>query len=344
MKPDPLLTICVPAYNSQKTVGRTLESILEQTYLNFEVLVSDNNSTDDTIKIAESFKDQKVTIRKNIQTIVSNKYMGCYDNYNGCIKSGLIRGEFVAFYHSDDIYNKEIAEREVAFLMDHPEVGAVFTMANKIDQNDNIIGKRQLPKDLTMLKKNIYQFPEIFKSILCNGNIFLITPTFMTRTKIFNEIGLFSEEQFGTSSDLEMWLRILKKHPIGILKNPLINHRISGGGKSYSKARSKRADFFKVIDYYLQKDSLPEIEKKTLRQYELQKYLDDILLAINFFVRNQITEAIMLLKKPLTFAIIQALFENISITRIKIVVLKIVLLVGIFLGLTKPLSKLLKKI
>lgn len=348
MTEKPLLTICVPAYNSEKTIAKTLSSILGQTYPNFEILFSDNNSTDNTLRIVESFKSPKIIVRKNRLFPEQNKhsYLGCYDNYNGCLQSGLIKGEFVAFWHSDDIYEKEIAERQVNFLMQHPEVGAVFTMAAVMDQNDKITGAKNLPKKLKSMKKEIFDFANIFKEILYNGNTFLITPTFMARTKIFKELGEFtSENDFGTSSDLEMWLRIAQKYPIAILQEKLMRHRTGGGGKSYLRNREKQADFFKAVDYYLNSslNSL-KIEKKYLRQYKYQKDFDNTLRAMNLLVKNETNKAKELITNPFSWKLAMAFFENITLLRIKVLLLKIILFFGINFGFGKFLGKTLRKI
>ena len=345
MENNPLLTICIPSYNSQKTIKKTLDSILLQTYPNFEVVFSDNNSTDKTIEIVESFKNPKITIRKNKLYEDQKKYpyLGCYDNYNGCIQSGLIKGTFVAFWHSDDIYKKEMAQKQVEFLIKNPEVGAVFTMATTINQYDKVVGERKLSNNLKEMHKQIYNFEDIFKEIIYSGNTFLITPTFMTRTSIFKELGEFSSEKdFGTSCDLEMWLRIAKKYPIAIIDEKLILHRVGGGSRSYLKSRSKQADFFCVIDYYL-KDSAT-VEENYLNQYEYQKDFDNTLRAVNFLVKGNVSEAAKLVSNPFSGNLLSAFFENPSILRAKVLFLKFVLFLGINLGFGKYLGKLLNKV
>jgi glycosyltransferase involved in cell wall biosynthesis len=344
MNENLLLTIFVPTHNSERFLKKTLESILNQNYPNFKVVVSDNASTDRTVEIVKSFQDPKLFFRENILSIKSDKdYIGCYDNYNGCLRSGLAEGEFVAFYHSDDIYEKDMVRKEVEFLMANPEAGAVFTLGTLIDENDKMIGKFKLPNELK--RKNIYNFMEIFKALLKNGNIFLQTPTFMARKNIFEKIGLFNEEDFGTSADLEMWLRILEKHPIGILNEKLIRWRVRWGGKRYQYLCTERADFFKVMDYFLESKSFaPRLEKKFLRQYEYQKSFNDTLRAMNFLIKNEVGKAKALINKKPSFDLLRAFFEGLNIRKIKGAILRIVLIIGINLKLGKYLSKILYRL
>ena len=116
MEPHPPVTICFLTHNSEPFLAKALSSVLTQDYPNFKVLISDNESTDDTEKIIDSFRadNPNIIFRRNIPDIQPGKfYDGCYDNSNGCINSGLIDGAFAGFYHSDDIYEKEIVKRAI---------------------------------------------------------------------------------------------------------------------------------------------------------------------------------------------------------------------------------------
>lgn len=334
----PLLTICIPVYNNEKTIGQTIESILNQTYENFEVLVSDNGSTDGTLNVVNSFNSPKISVRHNIKKIKTDKpYIGSYDNYNGCLESGLIKGELVAFYHGDDVYENDIAQKEVEFLVQHPSAGAVFTMGKMINENGKSAGHHKVPK--TLPQKDSYQLEEILKNLLLHGNTFLLTPTFMVKKRIFENIGIFaSEGKFGTSADLEMWLRILKTYDIGILRENLIRRRIGGGGKLYGLNRVKVADYFNVMDHFLATTSF-KIEKKYKDQYAYQKDFDATLRALNFLMKGEIGKAKELITNPLPF--LWPYFENMTLIRTKVLVLKIILYTGINLGLGRYLGKIL---
>ena len=112
---EPLVTIGIPTYNSERYIKPCLESILRQTYSNLEIIVSDNGSADDTEKMVFSYKDPRIKFNKNPENLY------CYGNYNVII--GLAKGELVAIYHSDDVYESSIVEKEVEFLQNHPGAG-----------------------------------------------------------------------------------------------------------------------------------------------------------------------------------------------------------------------------
>jgi len=332
----PLVSICIPTYNSAPYLRESLESIVHQTYDNLEIIVSDNASKDDTESIVRSYSTyHKIYFYKNLTNI------GCYNNYNKCIS--LAKGEFIAIYHSDDIYELNIVEEEVEFLQNHPKVGGVFTLDRLINENGKIIGETNIPKELK--NKNIYNFNEIYKALLKNGNSFLRTPTFMTRISIYNRIGLFNEKDFGTSADLEMWLRILEKYVIGILHQKLMKHRVSSssGTASYWNERTERADFFLVMDHFSESSVLIiSMQKKFWNRYEYYKDLDDVFLARNLLKRREINKAKNLLNNVLSISFIINSFKGLN--GIKQLIITIVLFFGIKVGFGKLFGNILKTI
>jgi hypothetical protein len=167
----------------------------------------------------------------------------------------------------------------------------------------------------------------------------------MARKSIFEKVGPMRGEEFETGADLEMWLRILKNYNIGILKENLIYRRMGGSSKSYILTRTKEADYFKVMDFYLKSESLAmNIEKKYLRQYAYHKYFDKSLLAMNFLVQGNIIEAKKLINQPPSLNAIRAFFEYNNARSIKVLFLGITLFFGVNAGVGSLLGKILRKI
>jgi|GEM_PF-994920 len=346
MENYPLLTIFLLAHNGEKFIAKTLESLLGQTYPNFQIIVSDNYSDDKTPEIVRLFqeKDKRIIYRRNEKPSQKDQDAGCYYNYNTCISSELIKGEFVAFCHDNDIYEKSCLEKEVNLLIAHPEVGAVFTMANIIDQKGNIIKTLNLPKDLSR-KKNIYNFKEIFQSLLKNGNVFLETPTFVTRPKVLREMGFFNGNDFETAGDLQMWLKIAEKYPVAIINEKLINWRTGGATIKYQRLQSARNDSFVALDYYLiDKHYRDSIDQKTLKQYDFRKYVDDALIATNFLIGGEKEKAREVIRKIKLHNIIATFSENITSRKVKGLFLIFSLKTGVALRLDGLLGKILNRI
>ncbi len=284
---QPLVSICIPTYNAEKTIAETLNSIIGQTYTNIEIIISENASTDNTISLLNKFNDPRIKIYRTSKTIIAEK------NFSRCIE--LATGEYIAIFHADDLYYPGMVEKQVQAFQDNSSIGAVFTMADYIDIHGKIIGEHKLPFELK--SKQIYSSQEILTSILRNGN-FLLCPSAMVRSKIYKQLAKFDVEMFGTSSDLDMWLRILKNHPIAILDEKLMSYRISNlqGGTKYNYLRTDEADFFKVIDSHLLDEKFT-IKTSSLNNYEFQRSDDNIQRAVNYILKGQSRNAKELLKE-----------------------------------------------
>jgi len=286
---SPLVCICVPTYNAADTVGETLKSILAQTYPNLVVHVSDNASTDGTLSVIESIADSRITIHRYAENI------GGEGNFNRCIQ--LAEGEYTALFHADDVYEPDIVAKQVAFLDANPEAGAVFTEASLIDETGNSIGVLRLPKDIEA-QRGLYDFRAMFKAVLRHSNFF-ICPSVMVRTKVYQqEIKYWRGELFKSSADLDLWLRILQRHLIGYLPEPLLRYRISHNqGSARVRLGTVRADFFLVIDHYLAQEYVQVLlNEDDLRNYRWLERRDRVMRAINLYIMDFPQQASSLLQ------------------------------------------------
>lgn len=300
---SPLVSICIPAYNAGNTIRDTLNSLLAQSYKNFEITVSDNASTDDTQKIVSDFKDPRIKIHTNEINI------GGEENFNFCLQ--LATGKYTAIFHADDVYEPNMLEMQVSFLETNHQAGAVFTQASLIDESGINIGKINLPKNFNS-PNYLYNFEAIFKAVLHHSN-FLICPSVIARTQIYQqEMKCWRWELFGSSADLDMWLRIAQRHPVGILPIPLIQYRISNSQWSAQvRLQTERADFFRVIDYYLEQD----IVRALLSPRDLQSYLrlerrDKVMRAINLFLMGYVERSSELLNNIFSFDALKSALQS----------------------------------
>lgn len=273
----PLVCICIPTYNAAVTVRETLESILNQTYPNLVVHISDNASIDDTLQVIEAIADSRVTIHRHAENV------GGEANFNRCIQ--LAEGKYTAIFHADDVYEPEMVAKQAAFLEAHPEAGAVFTEASTIDETGNKIGEIRLPKGIAS-SGGLYDFVTMLKAVLRHSNFF-ICPSVMVRTQVYQqEIKGWRGEQFKSSADLDLWLRILQQHPVGYLPERLMRYRISNNQWS-AKVRlgTERADFFLVTDYYLAQESVrASLDAADLSNFRCLDRRDRVMRATNLFI------------------------------------------------------------
>jgi len=289
----PLVCICIPTYNAEKTIRETLVSILCQRYRNLIVLVVDNASVDGTLAIVEAFNDSRISIHRNKVNV------GGEANFNRCIK--LAKGKYTAIYHADDIYEPKMIEQQVAFMEANDTAGAVFTEASVIDDSGKITGSLSLPRILVSAD-HLYDFKTIFKYVLQYSN-FLICPSVLARTEVYQQdVQSWRGAEFRTSADLDVWLRILQRHAIGILPERLMRYRISMNQHSARlRSRTVRSDFFRVIDHYLAKEDVQAfLSVDDGLYYGRLERTDRVVRAVNNYLLGHEQEACILCRDVLS--------------------------------------------
>ena len=279
MNNQPLVCICIPNYNNEKTISETLDSLVNQTYKNIIIKIFDNASTDNSMKILKEYEAKY----PYIQVFQNETNIGGEANFTKCIEN--MEGEYSAIYHADDLYHSTMLETQIKYLIQH-EISAVFVRANLIDENSKLIGEQFFPDELKDKVYHQFDFEQLFSLILKYDN-FLITPSVMAKTDIYkNQIQSWNGDKFKTSADLDVWLRFSEIKDIGIITDKLISYRISTASFSY-RTKFKRVesrDMFLVIDYYLNKYNHYNFNKD---DYEYLKFKDNIIVIGNKIYSKQ---------------------------------------------------------
>jgi len=127
-----LVSICIPTYNSEKYIERTLKSIINQTYQNIEIIVSDNASTDDTYNIVSRLSKQE----NRLKLYRNDCNLGFCANINKAVQ--IASSNIIAIFHSDDIYHETIVEKELLILESNINIKGVFSKHANYISNRNI--------------------------------------------------------------------------------------------------------------------------------------------------------------------------------------------------------------
>lgn len=173
------------------------------------------------------------------------------------------------------------------FSKDHPEAGGVLTEAVIIDQFGRPSGNILFPDGLGINgNATSIDFYTLFRALLRHAN-FLVCPSAMVRSDIYkNEIKVWRGDLFGSSADLDVWLRIARRSHLGLLPFRLMGYRLSNHQHSAKvRYQTERADFFRVIDYYLNSDDiLAHLTDIDNENYKKLIRRDNIVRASNFFL------------------------------------------------------------
>jgi glycosyltransferase involved in cell wall biosynthesis len=265
------VTIVVSTYNRVNELPQTLKSLLAQDYDNFDIMIVDNGSDDDTIQYLNELEQPKLKI------VSYDTNLGYHRNLIRAIKSA--HTEFVAAFHSDDIYFSNIISSMVGYLEDD-NVGAVF--CGKIDIDSNALPFLDYNK-LTSLKTpsiTMHNQETFLVSALRTGTT-LAAPTFFTKKSVINNI--FFEEKENYSTDLDLWIPILKKYQIIELDSKLMFYVSSKFQLSYliHNKRTSPSPEFSVLDNYVRLDK--SIHPKHLVIYFRRRFFDSIFILNNSF-------------------------------------------------------------
>ncbi len=229
----PLVSICVPVYNDEKFIKYAIESVINQTYQNWELNIIENCSTDGTLEVARSYKDHRINVLPNAQ------HLNIINNWNAALKSA--NGEYVKLLHSDDVLTPDCIEKEAAIFSSgkYPTVALVVCDRNIIDSNGKFIVRRRYPFRHGLIKSKSV----ISLNILLGTNFIGEPVTGLFKKSVFSEIGYFDDSDAHVA-DLDFWFRILLTGDLYVIPEALALFRISKKTTTF-KLKNRHAELFK---------------------------------------------------------------------------------------------------
>lgn len=223
---SPKISVVMPVYNVQKFVKKAIESVLSQTFTDFELIIINDCATDNSLRICQQIHDRRIRIINHAE----NKGLAAARNTG--IRHAL--GEYVAFIDSDDMWHTEKLQRHCAHLDKNPNIGISFSRSSFMSYEGEMIDFYQMPQ-LT----NIDAAHLLCRNPVGNGSAPVI------RRETLNEIrfqavykyelySCYFDEKFRQSEDIECWLRIVAttKWKMEGLPQPLTYYRLNHGGLS----------------------------------------------------------------------------------------------------------------
>jgi len=221
-KKNPKVSVVISAYNHEQYVGEAIQSILDQTFQDFEIVITDNGSTDNTFEEIKKIKDPRIRLYR------FRDNQGACAAYNNCKERS--KGKYILIFNSDDILLPNKIEVQTNFLDQNPEIGAVFTYVQLIDEDGNEYNKKHHYTDIfNQPNRTRYEW---LNYLFFNGNC-LCASTPMVRKKCFSVIGL-NDLRLAQLPDLELWTRLLLNYDIHIIQEKLIKFRIRTENKNVS--------------------------------------------------------------------------------------------------------------
>jgi glycosyltransferase involved in cell wall biosynthesis len=218
MSAEPTVSIVMPAFNAAQFLDEAVCSVLDQTFRDFEFIIVDDGSTDDTATILQKYAkaDSRVRVfRQTNEGMIPALNRGCR----------VARGRFIARMDADDISLPQRIERQLKYLEAHPEIGILGTWASRIDENGRVVGDWCLSPNPKVLKWNHF------------FTVCVIHPTVLMRREVLEKLNYYRSDAIH-AEDRDLWLRASAITDFSNLPECLLKYRV--WGKSTSN-RLKRA-------------------------------------------------------------------------------------------------------
>jgi len=216
----PSVTVFIPTFNRAYMLKETIDSVLRQTFDDFELIISDNASDDPTESIVRSFHDKRISYVKN------DKNIGMCGNWNRCFD--LAKGEYIALLPDDDLMLPENLEQKVNTLSRSAQIGLVHSKFDLIDVDGRIIASN---RDSWGIGERTMDCLENRKEIISHQWNPINCSSVLFRSTCFHKLGKFTEK-IPSGLDYEYWLRIAVYYDVAFIARPLIRYRIHLGSET----------------------------------------------------------------------------------------------------------------
>jgi glycosyltransferase involved in cell wall biosynthesis len=250
----PVVSVLMTVFNGEKYIYESINSIIEQTYKNWELLIVNDKSTDSTLKIIKQFKDKRINLINLKKKAGRTKALNL--GLNKC------RGEYVAIQDSDDLSAKTRLEKQFYLLSKDKKLALVFSWYKRIDKLGNV--KKMYNDNLTDYE--IKKFLPV-KNLICHSSV-------MYKKLLILKIGGYPKD-FIFSQEYILWLKILIKYKVKLIKFFLVKYRDHDDQLTNSKSQQ----------IYIFKENLKILSwsRKNLliNKYNIFYYLKNLL--INYF-------------------------------------------------------------
>jgi len=256
---NPLVSVVLSVYNGEQYLAEAIESILNQSYTNFELILVDDGSTDSSLEIIKSYDDKRIIL-------ISRENRGLIASLNeGILKA---KGKYIARMDADDISLSTRFEEQVAFLEQNPKVGLCGTaIIGFSEEKDGAVW-------ILAHKSETIKTQMLFSSSIAH-------PTVMMRHELILKYQLFYDENFKHAEDFELWTRFANVTELANLKIPLLKYRV------LKNSASRMAD----KDVNRRYEIISNITKSYVKKLKIQNSKEESWLHFNLSTNDRMNES-----------------------------------------------------
>ncbi len=248
------ISVILTSYNHSKYIRESIDSVLNQTFTDFELIILDDSSSDNSWELISQYTDPRIRAFRN------ETNMGPVFGVNKVI-SELALGNYIAIHHSDDVWELNKLQKQFDFLEANPNIGAVFTNTYPMDERGQPLADR------SHVYYSIFDHPnrsryEWLRHFFFRGNA-LCHPSILIRKQCYEQCGLY-HDYLAQLTDFDMWIRLCFKYDIHVLPERLVRFRVldneanSSGNRPEVRVRH-RSEAHYISKYYLSISSFDEL-------------------------------------------------------------------------------------
>ena len=240
----PVISVIIPVYNGEKTIRETIESVLNQTFSELELLVINDGSQDSSLKIVSDIHDHRIKVLSYPNAGVSaSRNRGLYH----------ATGELISFIDADDLWLPNKLEDQFKALQENPKAAVAYSWTDWIGESNQLLGRGSyLPEQ-----------GDVFAKLLLNDFVASGSNCLIRRQALI-EVGSF-DESLAHGEDWDLWLRLAARYEFALVPAPQILYRISPNSVSFDVWKME-AGSLKVIEkaFAIAPESLQPLKKQSL--------------------------------------------------------------------------------
>ena len=235
------ISVVIPLYNKQNSIAVTLQSVLAQTYTNYEIIVVDDGSTDDSANVAEAtLRECKVYGVECRGRVIRKANGGVCSARNRGIQEA--RYDYVALLDGDDLWDEHYLEEQVKLIQDFPEAN-LWGINFAERSNGELIRKLPtgLPEGYRGYVENYFQIPGRISDLYCSSSVVI-------QKEVFDKVGYF-DERIKYAEDSDMWFRIIATYPVVFYDRYMAFYQYDAENRAMNRTRLLRC----FLPYYVDK-------------------------------------------------------------------------------------------
>ena len=238
----PSISIILPTYNGIKYLNKSITSVLQQQFSDFELLIIDDCSADGSWEYLQSLKDERIKLYRN------EKNKGLFYNLNFLIKKS--NSLIIKIWSQDDVMYPDCISEVIMFHHRHPAIGFSYSDRDYIDADNVQMHVRKKDDTPEIVSTELHT-----KIAFITGSIAGNIANVAINKSMLDDVGLFNENM-KISGDFEMWVRLARNYPVGFIKKPLVqlrNHKeqLSGQEKYFIYHLKEDIEAYKILFGYI---------------------------------------------------------------------------------------------